>query len=68
MASLDLGKLKIAIELNNEDANNGLDETAEKVEKVEKKGDGLKKFAVAGTAAFAAVGTATVATTKALLD
>ena len=67
MASLDLGKLKISVELDNENANKGLDETADKVDNVEKKGgSSLKKFGVAAAAGFAAVGTATIAASKEL--
>lgn len=69
MAELDLGKLSIKIELNNKEANEGLDETTEKVEKVEKKGSGkLKAFGKAAAAGFAVVGAAAVATGKKLLD
>ncbi|MDY4009520.1 MAG: hypothetical protein SOY94_11795 [Candidatus Limiplasma sp.] len=69
MAELDLGKLSIKIELNNKEANEGLDETTEKVENVEKKGGGkLKAFGKAAAAGFAAVGAAAVATGKKLLD
>lgn len=69
MASLDLGKLKISVELNNKEANDGLEETANKVEEVEERGGGgLKRFAAGAGVAFAAVGTATVAAGKALWD
>lgn len=69
MAELDLGKLSIKIEVDNKEANEGLDDTSEKVEKVEKKGGGsLKKFGKAAAAGFAVVGAAAVATGKKLLD
>ena len=69
MAELDLGKLSIKIEVNNKEANEGLDDTSEKVEKVEKKGGGsLKKFGKAAAVGLAAVGTAAVASGKALWD
>lgn len=69
MAELDLGKLSIKIEVDNKEANEGLDDTSEKVEKVEKKGGGsLKKFGKTAAVGLAAIGTAAVASGKALWD
>ena len=62
MAALDLGKLSIKIEVDNKEANEGLDDTSEKVEKVEKKGGGsLKKFADGAKKVFVAAGAAATA-------
>ena len=45
MASLDLGALKIKIELDNKEANKGLKDTQTAVEEVDKKGSNrLKNF------------------------
>lgn len=69
MASLDLGKLSIKIEVNNKEANEGLDETTDKVKKVEKKGgDGLKKFGKAAGVGFGALCAASGAAGKAIWD
>lgn len=69
MASLDLGALKIKIELDNKEANKGLKDTQTAVEEVDKKGSNrLKNFGKAAAASFAAVGTAAVATGKKLWE
>lgn len=65
MASLDLGKLKISIELDNAQANKGLDETSDKVEKVGSKGSSsLKQLGTAAGVGMAALGTASIAAAK----
>lgn len=69
MASLDLGALKIKIELDNKEANKGLKDTQTAVEEVDKKGSNrLKNFGKAAAASFAAVGTAAIATGKKLWE
>lgn len=69
MASLDLGALKIKIELDNKEANKGLKDTQTAVEEVDKKGSNrLKNFGKAAAASFAAVGTAAIVTGKKLWE
>lgn len=69
MASLDLGALKIKIELDNKEANKGLKDTQTAVEEVDKKGSNrLKNFGKAAAASFAAVGTAAIITGKKLWE
>lgn len=76
MASLDLGKLRISVEVDNADAHTKLDETKEKVESTgsslgEKLGNaaGVAKTALVGVGgALAAAGSAALAAANATAE